>query len=407
MAVTVAVHDTARLLCWAGTDPADERAARARLARALRTGTALPVPGAVAGPWRGAVVTTPGRALADLAAAPARQVPAQGPRPVALLLPGQGSQHHRMASGLYREEPVFRAAVDHILELWGAEGEAIRADWLDTGTGPGPRIPLDDGRRSQPLLFTIDHALGRLLMSWGITPAEVLGHSAGEIAAATLAGVFTTAEAVTLIRDRVRAAARVPAGGMLTVAASPGELGPYLSGQVTVAAVNAPRRTMLAGPHPELAATAARLTHAGLMWRPVPATSPFHSPAMEPAATTTEKSFHAHPGPARIPVRSGYTSRLLTPEETHSPRFWARQMTDTVHFGPALTELLNSGDRFLIECGPGRVLASLATRQPTVHTGNSTVMSLLPGDRPDHTAVLETAAALWREGHHPTPHNHP
>ncbi|MYS64988.1 polyketide synthase, partial [Streptomyces sp. SID5473] len=52
---------------------------------------------------------------------------------------------------------------------------------------------------------------------------------------------------------------------------------------------------------------------------------------------------------------------------------------------------------------PGRVLSSLAARQPAVQGGGSAVLSLLPGDRPDRVAVLEAAAALWLEGHHPAP----
>ncbi|MFE3553357.1 acyltransferase domain-containing protein [Streptomyces sp. NPDC059193] len=395
-----------RLLCWAGADPAGERAARARVVDALRSG--VPVPPPVPGPVRGAVVTTAARALDDLAAAPVRQVPAGGPRPVVLLLPGQGSQHHGMATGLYRDEPVFRAAVDEVLGVWGAEGEAIRADWLAAVAGAA--IPIDDGRRAQPLLFAVDHGLGRLLLSWGVRPAEALGHSAGEVVAATLAGVFSVAEAVALVRGRVRAAARIPAGGMLAVAASAEELGPYLSGQVAVAAVNAVRRTMLAGPRAELAVVAARLATDGVTVRPVPATTPFHSPAMEPAVAAAELAFDALPRPPRFPVRSGYTGRLLTAEEAGSARFWARQIADPVHFGPALTALLDDGDRLLVECGPGRVLASLAVRQRAVRGGGSAVLSMLPGDRSDRSdrfgaeysdrfAVLETAAALWCEGH--------
>ncbi|GAA4205299.1 acyltransferase domain-containing protein [Streptosporangium oxazolinicum] len=398
MTVTGIAHGAARLLRWAGVDPAGERAARARVADALRAGAPTPRP--VPGPMRGAVVTTAARALDDLAAAPVRQVPVDGPRPVALLLPGQGSQYHGMATGLYRDEPVFRAAVDDVLETWGAEGEAIRADWLGTGTGPG--IPIDDVRRAQPLLFAVDHGLGRLLLSWGVTPVEALGHSAGEVVAATLAGVFTVAEAVTLMRGRVRAAAPIPPGGMLAVAASADTLVPYLSGQVGVAAVNAARRTTLAGPSAELAVVAARLAFDGVTVRPIPATTPFHSPAMEPAVAAAELAFDASPRPARFPVRSGYTGRLLTADDAGSARFWARQIADTVRFGPALTALLDGGDRLLVECGPGRVLSAFAFQQRAVRTGRSAVLSMLPGDQSDHSdrsAALGVAAALWREGH--------
>ncbi|TDB80532.1 acyltransferase domain-containing protein [Micromonospora sp. KC721] len=395
MTVTDLTNGTARLLLWAGADPAAERAARAAVTDAARTGAPIPRP--VPGPVRGAVVTTPARALDDIVAAPVRQVPAGGPRPAVLLLPGQGSQHDGMAVSLYHDEPVFRSAVDDVFEAWGPGGADIRVDWLGTGTGPG--IPIDDPRRAQPLLFAVDHGLGRLLLSWGVRPAEVLGHSAGEIVAATLAGVFTVAEAVAMVRGRVSAAVAVPAGGMLAVAASVDELQSYLSGQVAVGAVNADRRTMLAGPDAELAVAAARLTADGFMVRRVPSTVPFHSPAMEPAVAAAQLSFRASPKPPVFPVRSGYTARPITDEEAGDARFWARQAADTVHFGPALGALLDEGDRLLVECGPGRVLSSFALRQPAVRAGGSRVVPMLPGDRPDRPATLEAAAALWREGH--------
>ncbi|MQS05868.1 acyltransferase domain-containing protein [Streptomyces alkaliphilus] len=395
MTVTGTVRGSARLLCWAGADPPGERAARARVAEALRAGA--PVPRPVPGRLRGAVVTRAECALEDLAAAPVRRVPAGGPRPVVLLLPGQGSQYHGMASGLYREEPVFRAAVDEVLAVWGAEGEAIRADWL--GAPAGAAIPVDDARRSQPLLFAVGQGLGRLLLGWGVRPVEALGHSAGEVVAATLAGIFTVTEGAALVRDRVRATVPIPAGGMLAVAASVDRLAPYLSGQVAVAAENAPHRTLLAGPRAELAAVAARLARDRVVLRAVPATAPFHSPAMEPAVAAAERAFRASPGPGRFPVRSGYTGRPLTVHEARSARFWARQLADPVRFGPALTALLRGGDRLLVECGPGRVLSDLAHRQDAVRAGKSAVLSMLPGHRSDRAAVLEVAAALWCEGH--------
>lgn len=84
-------------------------------------------------------------------------------RPVALLLPGQGAQHEQMAAGLYGSEPVFTAAMDLVFGELGEPGERLRADWLSDR----PLVPIEHVTRSQPLLFAIDHALGRLVLSWG------------------------------------------------------------------------------------------------------------------------------------------------------------------------------------------------------------------------------------------------
>jgi acyl transferase domain-containing protein len=322
------------------------------------------------------------------------------PRPVVLLLPGQGSQHTRMAAGLYRRDPVFTAAIDDVLRLTG-EGDRIRADWL----GDRPVVEIDHVSRAQPLLFAVDYALGCLVRDWGVRPAALLGHSAGELVGATLAGVVSLVDAVSLVCERVRYATRIPAGGMIAVAAAARDLEPYLVSDVAVAAVNAPQQTMLAGSTGPLGEVAAALRAAGFVLRPVPATTPFHCPAMAPAVAATEPAYaRVELRPAALPLYSGYTGDLLTAAEATSPRFWARQLTDTVYFGPALDRLLAAhGDVLLLETGPRQTLTAFAARHRAVRSGATAVIPMLPArgvdpDR-DRSCVLSAAARLWRDGH--------
>jgi acyl transferase domain-containing protein len=319
-------------------------------------------------------------------------------RPVVLLFPGQGSQHRAMATGLYGRDPVFTAELDAALELMGPLGRQARNDWL----ADRPAIEVDDVRRAQPLLFALDYALGRMVESWGVRPAAMLGHSAGEVVAATLSGVFTLAEAAAVVRDRVACAVRIPAGGMLAVAAGAGQLAGYLRDDVVVAAVNARRQTMLAGSTAPLAVVRQQLLDAGHVVVPVPATSPFHSPAMVPAAAAVRRSFAARPRPPDGRAYSGYTARRLDTQDAVSAGFWSRQLTDPVLFGPALERLLaDVGDALLLEAGPGQTLTFFARRHPAVRAGRSTVVPLLGGPGGgDREAVLAAAETVYAEGHH-------
>lgn len=323
------------------------------------------------------------------------------PRPVVLLFPGQGSQHDRMALDLYRRNTVFTNAFDAAVELMGGVGKQARADWLSER----PVIGIDDVRRAQPLLFAVDYALGRTVHSWGVAPTAMLGHSAGEVVAATLAGVFSLAEAARVVRDRVRCAVPIPAGGMLAVAAGADDVRPLLIGDVAVAAVNSRRQTMLAGSSAPLARVRRRLADAGYTVAPVPATSPFHSPAMAPAAEQVRRSFSAFPKAPTGVVYSGYTAGPLGARDATDPAFWSRQLTDPVLFGPALARLLDEvGDAVLVEAGPGQTLTMFARRHPSVRTGRSSVLPLLPAAGTDHISLLAVAEALQDEGHqlHPT-----
>ncbi|WP_369389891.1 acyltransferase domain-containing protein [Streptomyces sp. CG1] len=396
-----------RLLLWSGRDERDEQRVRGELLPLLsalhhEAFPALPttVPcGTEPGPVRGAAVTV--AALSAAMVHKAKAVTATRPRPVALLFPGQGSQHHAMAAGLYGREPVFTAAFDAALSHMGDEGPRIRADWLTDGR---PLIPIDDVRRAQPLLFAVDYALGRMVIGWGVRPTAVLGHSAGELVAATIAGAVALPDAVTMVMERVRQAVKIPPGGMLAVAAEEERLRPYLRDDVAIAAVNANQQTMLAGSAEPLAEIAGRLRADGLTVVTVPATSPFHSPAMAPASEAVEAAYRNIPlRPPVLPLYSGYTGELLRPEEALSPRFWARQITDTVYFKQALESLLAADDMLLIEAGPRQTLTAFARRHRAVRLGASTAVPLLPG-RPgtaeaDRQSVLTAAARLWTEGH--------
>ncbi|WP_277402558.1 acyltransferase domain-containing protein [Streptomyces verrucosisporus] len=399
-----------RLLLWSGRDEADEARVRGELCPMVDRlfpeafpllPTAVPC-GQEPGPVRAAAVTTGERAARAVLGAKA--VTTGRPRPVALLFPGQGSQHTAMAAGLYGREPVFTAAMDAVLDLFGEDGEDVRADWLADGTVRTPGIGIDDVRRAQPLLFAVDYALGRTVLGWGVRPTAFLGHSAGELVAAVFTGVVSLPDAVGMMRERVRYAVEIPPGGMLAVGASEEELRPYLHGDVAIAAVNAGRQTMLAGSCEPLGEVEAALRADGHTVVAVPATSPFHCPAMAPASEAVERAYRGvRLSPPALPLYSGYTGGPLSPEDALRPDFWARQLTDTVYFRPALDELLAADDMLLIEAGPRQTLTAFARRHQAVRLKASAVVPMLParpgGPEEDRRSVLAAAARLWEEGH--------
>jgi acyl transferase domain-containing protein len=308
-----------------------------------------------------------------------------------------------MGTALYGADPIFTSTMDEFFSLVGPEGDEIRSDWL----GRTSFIHIDDVRRAQPLLFAVDFALAKMVHSWGVKPVALLGHSAGELVAATLAGVFSFKDAVASQMERVRQAVDIPPGGMLAVAATEEQLRPYLVGKVAIAAVNAGRQVMLAGPDDELSHVEKMLRSDDFIVAVVPATSPFHCPAMAPAAVKAEKQLSGITLNApNQTVYSGYTGEIMTEKDSVRPEFWAWQVVDTVYFGPALDRLLSQGDLLLLEIGPGQTLTSFARRHRTVRSKASEVIPALPLPSArddllsdDRSAALHLAAKLWAEGH--------
>ncbi|WP_039787442.1 acyltransferase domain-containing protein, partial [Paenibacillus riograndensis] len=64
---------------------------------------------------------------------------------------------------------------------------------------------------TQPAVFTLDYAFGRLLLDAGIQPAYMLGHSIGEWTAACLAGIVSLDDAARLVAARGRLMSGLPA----------------------------------------------------------------------------------------------------------------------------------------------------------------------------------------------------
>ncbi|MEU7181087.1 MULTISPECIES: acyltransferase domain-containing protein [Streptomyces] len=316
---------------------------------------------------------------------------------IVLMFPGQGSQYARMAVGLYGHQPEFTAAMDEVFAAFGTAGEAMRADWL----AHHPAVPLDHVTRSQPLLFAVDYALGTMLLHRGVRPWTLLGHSIGEMAAATLAGVFSLDAAAALLLDRVHRLVDAPPGGMLAVAAGTDALKPFLTDEVVVAAVNSPRQTILAGPSGPLAAVAEALREAELTCRPVPSLTAFHSPSLAAVTAGAVERFATMPMAApRIPLYSGYRAEPLTERVATDPAYWSGHPVETVRFWPALDAILSRrADVLCVEAGPGQGLSTVARRHPAVRARRAAVVSLLPpragAPEADRESVAEALATVY------------
>lgn len=402
---------------WSGQTAAAEQAARDRLARFFgqcresefadavatlqhgRAGHQVRAAAVCGGAHDAATAlgpANPGRVLG-----PGR--PARPPRPVSLLFPGQGSQYAGMARGLFRDVPAFARALDGWLDLLDGPDLPVRDCWQGTAAG----ADIDDTVFAQPLLFAVEVALAQLWQDAGIRPAALLGHSLGEIAAATVAGIFAPADAAALVTARARAMGALPAGGgMLAVTATEDDVRPLLRNfaGVAVGVVNAPTQIVLAGPDDELRRVAAALTESGITSRRLRTSGAFHTPALGPAAAAFERAIAgiSTREPA-IPVYSAATGRLITGAEAADPSFWARQLVSPVRFAGALDALLETGGGVLVEAGPGQVLTGLVRRHPRARHGQVTAVPSLPrpgGDAAaDTVSLLSAAACVWTEGH--------
>ncbi len=293
---------------------------------------------------------------------------------IAVMFSGQGSQYPRMAAGLYEVDPVFTEAVDRTFEWFGRSGPELRRVWLE----PGPGELYDDVRYAQPLLWTINRALGELVMSW-VRPHVFFGHSVGELVAATFASVLDPRDATDLMRDRVLQFADSPAGAMLAVAAGAADVEPVLVAGVGLAAVNGDRQVLIAGRPDRLDVAAALLADRGVSSVRARAKQAFHTPMVEDAALASVSVWErVWLAPPTVELFTTNPAGPTTPAQACDPVFWARQPALTVHFSETLDAVLASGVDLLVEAGPGGGLTALARRHPAVRAGRCEAISIQP-----------------------------
>ncbi|CAM5606693.1 Type I polyketide synthase OS=Streptomyces alboniger OX=132473 GN=CP975_22955 PE=4 SV=1 [Streptomyces alboniger] len=297
------------------------------------------------------------------------------PLPVALTFPGQGAQHSRMAAGLYGLSPSFTATMDHAFDAFGPAGRALREGWLAVT----PPATFDDISFAQPLLYAVNYALGSMLMKAGLRPDALLGHSVGELAAATLSGVFSFESGLRYLAQYTDVYRHAPRGGMLAVAASPQEAEAHLVPGVVIGAVNAPRQVLLSAPEAALVQVEDALRGAGITCARARTLQPFHHPVMR-EVMTAHAGCLTHPvlRPPHIRLYSAYTGQELDDESATDWQFWTGQPAEPVLFGPTLEHLLGDRPHVLLEAGPGQSLTALARRTRAVLRGDAAALALLP-----------------------------
>lgn len=282
----------------------------------------------------------------------------------ALVFPGQGSQSLGMM-GAYGESATVRATFDEASAALGRDLWQLVAE--------GPAEALNQTVNTQPLMLTAGVAVYRLWREkGGAQPAVVAGHSLGEYAALTAAGVIALKDAVPLVELRARAMQEaVPAGegAMAAILNLPAAdviaaCAESAQGQVVQAVnFNSPEQTVIAG-HKAAVERAAEACKAKGAKRAVmlPVSAPFHCSLMQPAAERlaarlAEVTFSA----PQVPVINNVdVAQVAEPEGIKAAL--VRQAASPVRWVETMQAMQAAGVTHVFECGPGKVLSGLVKR---------------------------------------------
>jgi acyl transferase domain-containing protein/NAD(P)-dependent dehydrogenase (short-subunit alcohol dehydrogenase family)/acyl carrier protein len=319
------------------------------------------------------------------------------PGKVAFLFPGQGAQFAGMAASLYAVDESFRAQIDRGLTLLPAEiAQAIRSAISGARVEREELSAMPTGT-AQPLLFLVEYALAMRWMDLGVKPSLLLGHSLGELTAATVAGVFSFEDGLKLAVTRGKLMQGMAEGAMLAVSLPVEEASFYLDGDLWVAAENSPKLTVISGTPSAIRGAERVLSATKVATVRLHTDRAFHSPHMaEASARFHDVVASVERNAPSLPWLSNVSGTWITPEEAVSPQYWADQMTSRVRFAENAATLAD-GRHFLLEVGPGDTLATLVRHfDRSLSSTSSLGGSNRPGD--DLRTFLEAAARVWESG---------
>ena len=331
------------------------------------------------------------------------QAPRSG-RSAAFLFPGGGSQYVDMGRQLYAREPVFRQTLDHCFELlrplMDVDPHQVlypSADHRDQAVAQLKETPI-----ALPILFSAEYALARLLISWGIEPAAMIGHSNGEFVAATLAGVFTLEQALDVVARRAALMTRLPKGSMLSLPLPVEEVREMVGDDYSIAAVNSPVSCVVSGTVEQIDALEEKLASRELDTRRLHIAVGAHSKMADGIVDDLVAIVAEHDlNEPTIPFVSNVTGDWIQPGEATDPAYWGRHLRHTVRFQEAIGRLMEDPTRILIEVGPGQALGSLARQNLT--TGENRTLLATTRQRHDEEVsdsvlLAENVAKVWLVG---------
>lgn len=389
-------------------------------------------------PWRHTIVASSLAQLAEgansLKTTKVIKSPAADRTPrLAFVFTGQGAQWVGMGRELM-SVPAFAQSINksevylnYLGGTWSLKNEMMQSSSSSSR--------LQEAEIAQPATTALQIALVDLLVSLGVTPSSVVGHSSGEIGAAYAAGLLSHEACLKAAFSRGVCSAQAVRNGtitgvkgsMLATGLGEADILPYITqvslkgkGKISVACVNSPQSTTISGDEPAIDDLKDVLDAASVFARKLRVDTAYHSHHMVPCASaylaamsdidtkmidTTDRSDETDSKPT---FYSSVTGCRGQDGVRLGPEYWAQNLVSKVRFSEALQALVqeesvDTGFTF-VEVGPAAALAGPAKQTLTAagvgkKSNSQAYLSALVRNTDARVSALTLVGRLIELGH--------
>lgn len=284
---------------------------------------------------------------------------------VAFVFTGQGAQWVGMGREMIEENEHFAASIQRMDDVLQAVEHPPSWKLKDLLLSNKSEKDLFNSTEiSQPVSTAIQIAYVDTLAAWGITPAAIIGHSSGEVAAAYAAGALTSREAIITSYYRGYACAHNKlSGGMAAVGMSWEEVELFLQPGVVLACDNSNASVTISGDLTGLQSTITSIKEhrQDMFVRQLRVPMAYHSSHMSTVAELYHSliAHHLSPQAPKIPWYSTVYGRQVTEASIAGPKYFIHNMERPALFRTAALQLLRDhGENMVhLEIGPHSALA--------------------------------------------------
>ncbi|MBO0332806.1 SDR family NAD(P)-dependent oxidoreductase [Sneathiella sp. CAU 1612] len=321
-----------------------------------------------------------------------------GKAEVVFMFPGGGAQYPGAGAGLLASSDAFRVAVDECFAQMPADAPAdLRSVMFEKTLGDAEaRGKMEMSGYAIPALFVLEYAYATMFRSWGVEPAAVLGHSAGEYAGAVIARVMSVADALKIVVWRGKVMDAAAAGAMSIIPAPREKVSELIGDQLDIAALNAPDLCVVSGEVARIDALESELKGTEYEATRVRINVAAHSRILDDQLDNFRKGIQGiQLTEPEIPFVSTLRGNWPKNGDFSTIDYWVDHLRHTVRFADAIETVLQKPNRILLEVGPGQTLGPLAE----MCRAENDPLAVISSGRPPKDVDDDMAHALVAAGH--------